>query len=89
MFDFDEFDCDLRDEDDATIILTLDDDTEIECRVETVFTVDDMDYVALKPYDSEIGGVYLYRFSQADGDISLTNIEDEEEFELVADTYDA
>lgn len=52
-----------------TITLTLDDDTEVECAILTIFPVDAQEYIALLPLDengqNQNGEVYLYRFSQA------------------------
>ena len=74
-----------------TITLTLDDGTEIECAVLAVFPVGEQDYIALLPLDDEEEGeVYLYRFSEEeDGEeITLDDIEDDEEFERVSDAFD-
>ena len=39
--------------------------------------------------DDEEGTVYLYRYSEtADGQPELTNIETDEEYEIVADAFD-
>ena len=45
-----------------TVTLTLDDDTEVECVVLTVFNAGEHEYIALLPMegaDSEEGEVYL------------------------------
>ena len=53
-----------------TISLTLDDDTEVECAVLTIFPVDSTEYIALLPLDengqNQDGEVYLYTFSHTD-----------------------
>ena len=78
------------DEDNLTVTILLDDDTEIECSIEAVFPVQDVDYVALSEIGSRTEEVFLYRFKQDyDNGISLENIDDDEEFEMVADAYDA
>ena len=54
----------LNEEEEMTVTLTLDDDTEVECVVLTIFTAGERDYIALLPMegeDSEEGEVYLYR----------------------------
>ena len=75
-----------------TVTLTLDDDTEVECVVLTIFTAGERDYIALLPMegeDSEEGEVYLYRYSETeDGTPVLDNIEDDDEYEIVADAFD-
>ena len=82
----------LYGEEEMTVTLTLDDDTEVECVVLTIFTAGDRDYIALLPMegeDSEEGEVYLYRYSETeDGTPVLDNIEDDDEYEIVADAFD-
>ena len=82
----------LNEEEEMTVTLTLDDDTEVECVVLTIFTAGDRDYIALLPMegeDSEEGEVYLYRYSETeDGTPVLDNIEDDDEYEIVADAFD-
>lgn len=76
----------------ATVTLTLDDDTELECIVLTIFPAGDKEYIALLPMDGsedEEGEVYLYRYEEdADGNPSLSNIEDDDEYDIVADAFD-
>ena len=75
-----------------TVTLTLDDDTEVECVVLTVFNAGEHEYIALLPMegaDSEEGEVYLYRYSETeDGTPNLDNIEDDDEYEIVAEAFD-
>ena len=82
----------LKEEEEMTVTLTLDDDTEVECVVLTIFTAGERDYIALLPMegeDSEEGEVYLYRYSETeDGTPVLDNIEDDDEYEIVADAFD-
>ena len=82
----------LNEEEEMTVTLTLDDDTEVECGVLTIFTAGERDYIALLPMegeDSEEGEVYLYRYSETeDGTPVLDNIEDDDEYEIVADAFD-
>ena len=82
----------LNEEEEMTVTLTLDDDTEVECVVLTIFTAGDRDYIALltmEGEDSEEGEVYLYRYSETeDGTPVLDNIEDDDEYEIVADAFD-
>ena len=73
-----------------TVTLTMEDDSELECAVVAVFPVQDRDYIALIPIGVEDAEVYLYRFKHnKDADFELENIEDDAEFEAVADAYDA
>jgi uncharacterized protein YrzB (UPF0473 family) len=75
-----------------TVTLTLDDGSEMECAVLTIFPVGDKQYIALLPMETsedEEGEVYLYRYSELENDeIELLNIEDDEEYEAVADAFD-
>ena len=76
-----------------TITLTLDDNTEVECAILTIYPVDEKEYIALLPLDekgnaSEEGDVYLYRFQEVNGNPTLDNIESDEEYEMVADAFD-
>ena len=76
----------------ATVTLTLDDGTIQECAILTIFPVEDKEYIALLPLDengeNEDGEVYLYRFKEENGQPSLDNIEDDDEYEKVADAFD-
>lgn len=75
-----------------SIILSLDDGSEVECLVLEIFTVGEREYVALLPTegkDAKQGKVYLYRFNETqEGEPDLTNIESDEEFDLVSDEFD-
>ena len=58
----------------------------------TIFTAGERDYIALLPMEgaeAEEGEVYLYRYSESeDGQPNLENIEDDDEYEIVADAFD-
>ena len=81
-----------EEEQEMTVPLTLDDDTEVECVVLTIFNAGEHEYIALLPMegaDSEEGEVYLYRYSETeDGTPNLDNIEDDDEYEIVAEAFD-
>ena len=81
-----------EEEQEMTVTLTLDDDTEVECVVLTIFNAGERKYIALLPVegaDSEEGEVYLYRYSETeDGEPALDNIEDDDEYEIVAEAFD-
>lgn len=83
---------DLGDDMDLTITLELEDDTTLECDVILIFELEDydQDYVALYPCSGEPDEVYLMRCEYDGGDeMSIEEIDDEEEFNLVSDTFDA
>lgn len=85
---------DLNDDEDMFVTLSLDDDSEVECQVLTIFEANDRDYIALLPLDeqgneNEEGLVYIYRYSEDEnGDPILDNIEEDEEYEIVSDKFD-
>ena len=82
----------MEEAEEMTVTLTLDDGTEQECVVLTIFEAGGRDYIALLPLDGqedEDGEVYLYRYSEdEDGQPNLENIEDDDEFEMVSDAFD-
>ncbi|MGC4020213.1 MAG: DUF1292 domain-containing protein [Muricomes sp.] len=76
-----------------TVTLTLDNDEELECAVLTIFETEGQEYIALLPLDedgnNEDGEVFLYRYSETeDEQPKLDNIEDDDEYERVADKFD-
>lgn len=72
-----------------TIVLTLDDDTELECIVLDVFEVDEQAYIAMVSIEEE--QVLIYRYLEVeDGEedeFTLETIDNEEEFELVSRAF--
>ena len=79
--------------DDIRVTLDLD-DGEVECRILTIFDMGEQDYIALMPLDKNgndnaNGDVYIYRyFEDEDGNPTLDNIQDDDEYEAVADKFD-
>ncbi len=79
----------LNNEENDTVTLTLDDDTEIVCDVITIFPCGDKDYIALLPRDyGDNSEVYLYEFVEDGDEPTLLNIDSDEEFEAVSDAFD-
>lgn len=82
----------MEPQEEMTVTLTMDDGSEVECVVLTIFEARGRDYIALLPMDSadaEEGEVYLYRYSEPeDGEPVLDDIEDDEEYDIVADAFD-
>ncbi len=72
------------------ITLTLDDDTELQCYVIGIFPAGNYEYIALDPIDNpEYDEALVYRYSETeDGEMIFENIEDDEEYEIVADAFD-
>ena len=83
-----------NDDEDIVVTLDLDDGSQVECEILTIFTVGERDYIALPPLDengeeNEEGEVFIYRYSEdSEGNPSLDNIEDDEEYEAVSDRFD-
>ena len=81
-------------DDDMFVTLELDDGSSVECQILTIFEADGRDYIALLPLDengdtNEDGEVFIYRYSEdAEGNPSLENIEDDDEYEVVSDRFD-
>ena len=75
-----------------TVTLTLDNDEVVECAVLTTYEANGKEYIALLPLDengeSESGDVFLYRYAEVDGEPTLENIEDDDEYEIAADAFD-
>lgn len=77
----------------ATVTLSLDDGTSVECAILTVYEAAGREYIALLPLnekgENEDGEVYLYRFTtEANGEPSLENILDDDEYEAASDGFD-
>ena len=72
-----------------TIRITLEDDTEMECKVLTVLECNGKDYLALVPQKPETeGDVYLYGFIEhKENEVELINIEDKNELQAVVDAF--
>lgn len=80
-------------EENLTVTLTLDNDEVLECAVLTIFSAGDRQHIALLPLedaeDTEEGDVFIYRFEEDEnGEPTLDNIEDDDEYELAADAFD-
>lgn len=87
-------DDDILDPADIVVTLDLDDGSAVDCEIITIFDVQGQDYIALLPMEADgepnpDGEVYLYRyFEDEDGNPTLDNITDDEEFEIVSDRFD-
>lgn len=84
--------CGIGDEE-ITVSLTLDDGEEVNCAVICIYAVEKQEYVALLPLDengegNEDGEVYLYKYTEEDGQPTIDNIETDEEYEAAAEGFD-
>lgn len=80
---------------DDLVVLTLDGNETVECAVVGIFEASNgMEYIALLPNDgadADTGEVYLYRYSETEGEEPepiLENILDDDEFEIASDAFD-
>lgn len=84
--------CGCHDEEAVTVTLTLDNDEVVECEVLTIYEAEGKEYIALLPMDesgeNEDGDVFLYRYEEVDGEPTLSNIEEDDEYEIAADAFD-
>ena len=77
-----------------TVTLLLDNNESVECAILCILPVQGKDYIALLPLDDEgdteeESRVFLYRYIEhEDGEPELENIDDDDEFEIVAYAYD-
>lgn len=75
------------------LVLDLDDGSKVECLIITQFEALDRDYIALLPMDENgdaADDVWIYRIEgdYRSDDINLSNIETDEEWEVVSDIFD-
>lgn len=83
-------------EEEMTVTLELDDGSSVVCSIVTILEVQGKDYIVLLPLDengeNEEGEVWFYRYSENPDDPNeepeLGYIEDDAEYELVADAFD-
>ncbi len=82
-------------DDDVMVTIELDDGSELDCEILTIFDVDDQDYIVLMPVD-ETGEplndteVLIYRYNEdpATGEPTLDNIQSDEEYEAVGKRFE-
>lgn len=85
-----------KNEEEMTVELELEDGSNVTCAIITILTLQDQDYIALLPLDKKgentDGEVWFYRYHEDENDPEaepeLTYIEDEAEYEIVADAFD-
>ena len=87
---------DGSEEEEMTVELDLDDGSHVVCAIITILECQKKDYIVLLPLDengeNNDGEVWFYRYyedeNNADAEPVLEYIEDDEEYELVADAFD-
>ncbi len=84
------------DGEEMTVTLDLEDGTSVTCAIVTILTIKEQDYIVLLPLDEDgenhDGMVWFYRYSEdennSDAEPELMYIEDDEEYDMVADAFD-
>lgn len=87
---------DENDDINMTVELELADDRKVTCAIVTILTVNKKDYIVLLPLDEDgqcsEGEVWFYGYKEDEKDPNiepeLTYIEDDAEYEAVADAFD-
>lgn len=83
-------------DEEMTVEITLDNDEVVTCAIITILEVEGKDYIVLLPLDedgnNDDGEVWFYGYSENPDDPNeepaLEYIEDDEEYERVADAFD-
>ena len=86
---------DIEDEE-MTVELDLDDGSHVVCAIITILECQKKDYIVLLPLDengeNNDGEVWFYRYYEDENDVNaepvLEFIEDDEEYEMVAEAFD-
>lgn len=78
-------DIEYLDDENQTIDLVLDDGTSMTCDVIGLFEVDDVEYIALAEPESD--NILIYIYEEIGDEVSLKNIEDEDEYQAIADEF--
>lgn len=74
----------------STIVLQDEEGNDIEFEVITKFDIEDNEYVILSPMDAEeTEAIALKIVKDAEGNDVLVTVDDEEEFEMVSEAYNA
>ena len=79
-----------EDFEDDTVTLTFDDDKEVECGIVAIFPAGEREYIALLPLggEEEENGSCIFYSNHPEGEPSIDNIEDDEEYEIASDAFD-
>lgn len=83
-------------EEEMTVTLDLTDGTSVTCAIVTILTVKEQNYIVLLPLDengeNNDGEVWFYRYHENEENPNeepeLEYIDDDEEYEIVADAFD-
>lgn len=70
------------------VTLDLDDGSQLECQILTIFDVDNQNYIALVPVDNDEEVIFYRYFEDEEGNPALENIDSDDEFDAVSDRFD-
>ena len=70
------------------VTLDLDDGSQLECQILTIFDVDNQNYIALVPVDNDDEVIFYRYFEDEEGNPSLENNDHDDEFDAVSDRFD-
>lgn len=70
------------------VTLDLDDGSQLECQILTIFDVDNQNYIALVPVDNDDEVIFYRYFEDEESNPSLENIDHDDEFDAVSDRFD-
>ena len=70
------------------VTLDLDDGSQLECQILSIFDVDNQNYIALVPVDNDEEVIFYRYFEDEEGNPSLENIDSDDEFDAVSDRFD-
>ncbi len=70
------------------VTLDLDDGSQLECQILTIFDVNNQNYIALVPVDNDEEVIFYRYFEDEEGNPSLENIDSDDEFDAVSDRFD-
>ena len=70
------------------VTLDLDDGSQLECQILTIFDVDNQNYITLVPVDNDEEVIFYRYFEDEEGNPSLENIDSDDEFDAVSDRFD-
>lgn len=70
------------------VTLDLDDGSQLECQILTIFDVDNQNYIAMVPVDNDEEVIFYRYFEDEEGNPSLENIDSDDEFDAVSDRFD-
>ena len=78
----------IFDQQEMFVTLDLDDGSQLECQILTIFDVDNQNYIALVPVDNDEEVIFYRYFEDEEGNPSLENIDSDDEFDAVSDRFD-